>query len=224
MQRVIQKHQNISTELRIILSEQNGFKFITQTQNEKKMKEKTSKHFPVTTNQSYDEFTSKHITVKTVATSGSLYADFVCDQIIEILATAQRRRNCACMFGKDTAKLLDLCKQEVVMDMFFGYNSVVTPLTFKDTLKVFTSPEKIRELGYQRKNSTSAIYDKVYEITTENPDMYFEFVKSQSCNKIHVCLDNNIFHIMFRSDNQKEHLSVEQVRFMMEQKKIKMRK
>lgn len=183
--KIVKDHENILNELKIILNDEEDYKY---NSNSKKIK----KHFPGIIFTDFNEFknyVNKKYPNKKV--TFSLLNNDIKFQIKEILETAERRYNTTKIFDYKKINSMNISRK----------NPILTQINLKNELIKYEEKDIIIKYPefYDKKNNRS-YYEKIYCIKTENPHFYIDYNEANLCNIIMICVKDKIYNIMFDLD------------------------
>lgn len=187
---IIENATLIKDDLSEILNEENGYMY-------NKNPEKLKKHFSAAINMSYTNFIiylTKQID-SGCTISFSLSSKPVLEQIKGFLDSAIQRFNLVNMYNDN--KLLTDC---VVRQNMTGVK-ILTPLDLSHYLVKYDNEESIKnKFPHFTRADATQMFDVIYSIKTENPDLYMDAKNKTICDTILVCCDSKTFNIMFELD------------------------
>jgi hypothetical protein len=189
---ICKNHTDIVNELKIILKEQNGYKYNAKLT-------KLKKHFPASVNINYDEYNNYLIKEqsKNNKVSFSLSSKTIKEQIDNILFTAIRRYNTINIFDNEK-KLFDSLTEKNLYKL-----PMFSPLDLRHNLIKYNNENEIKNrFPFFFDKNNRPFFDLIYIIKTENPYFYVDANKKTLCDTILICCNNKTFNIMFELDTR----------------------
>jgi hypothetical protein len=179
--KILEEYNNIISELRIILAEQNGYIYNYKKEEKHKPRNKYNKNYiDIETYLGKKKYKDASFTL-----SSKSMSEFLND----ILQTAERRNN-----------LIKLSTQEFIkalIDRFnYGYDELM-PIKLRHNLKKYERQNYQKSRYFSNNN-----HDVVYLIKTENPHFYINTKTKTMCDTIMVYCNykTKIFNISFELD------------------------
>lgn len=187
--KITDKHFQIFNELSEMLNCENGYNY---TEN----KNKHIKHFPATSDKSFDSHINKFIGKS--KTTYSLSSKPIEEQIKNCLSTAERRYNMTNMCKTDDA-LLRLLMNKYKLKI----NMLIPPIEYQYNLAKYECDD-IRVKFEDFVDNGRLFYDVIYAIKTENPHCYSD-INGVMQDTILICKEfsKKTYHIMYILDDNK---------------------
>jgi hypothetical protein len=186
-----QEHKHIKDELDIILHQKDEYKCNEASQ-------KIIKHFPATTNMTYEMYKTKinKDIRKNRTISFSISSKSLDEQRKFIYSTAERRYNNTNLVPEDAYFSLLKLQEQMYPNKILGI-----PINERHNLLKYSKKEDIQNKypGFFDE-SGRAFYDTIYAIKTENIHYYINANERSLCDTILVCCNGKIFNLMFELD------------------------
>lgn len=208
----IKEKQNIiiKTELNIILSQMNGYKYNNKNK-------KIDKHYPLINKKlSFEDYMNKYNNDKDVSCSLSSEEPIIIEnQLNEILQTVLRRYNKSTLFNDDE-----------LIELLYKKNDLNIPIfTTLDTIYYLQKYDKIKDIktkfpDFYDELTKRTFFDTIYTVQTEN----FQYIDKNNktfCNTILVCLNKKILNIFFKLDTKHPYIKLKTYSFVNNEKFIK---